>query len=429
MIKKVKVPEMKILLIGSGGREHALAWKIRQSAQCEKLFCAPGNAGTSQIAENIPINAEDIKALLDFVRKEKISLTVVGPDNSLALGIVDEFEAKGMKIFGPGKKAAMIESSKIFAKKLMQKYNIPTAFAQEFSSPEEAVAFVKKKGAPIVVKADGLALGKGVIICNSVSEAENAVKKIMVEKAFGSAGEKILLEEFLEGEEASYFAFSDGKNILPLVSSQDHKQVFDDDKGPNTGGMGAYSPAPVVSKAVEKKILQGIMQKTINAMRSEGTPYKGVLYAGLMIKGGEAKVIEFNARFGDPETQAILPRMESDIVEIMLACIEGKLAEKKIFWGENPCTCVVLASGGYPGHYEKNKEIFGLQKTGSAIVFHAGTKTENGKILTNGGRVLGVSALGKTIEESIQNAYSAVSKISFEKMHFRKDIGKKALKR
>ncbi|HLD59056.1 MAG TPA: phosphoribosylamine--glycine ligase [archaeon] len=420
---------MKILLIGSGGREHALAWKIRQSAQCEKLFCAPGNAGTSQIAENIPINAEDIKALLDFVRKEKISLTVVGPDNSLALGIVDEFEAKGMKIFGPGKKAAMIESSKIFAKKLMQKYNIPTAFAQEFSSPEEAVAFVKKKGAPIVVKADGLALGKGVIICNSVSEAENAVKKIMVEKAFGSAGEKILLEEFLEGEEASYFAFSDGKNILPLVSSQDHKQVFDDDKGPNTGGMGAYSPAPVVSKAVEKKILQGIMQKTINAMRSEGTPYKGVLYAGLMIKGGEAKVIEFNARFGDPETQAILPRMESDIVEIMLACIEGKLAEKKIFWGENPCTCVVLASGGYPGHYEKNKEIFGLQKTGSAIVFHAGTKTENGKILTNGGRVLGVSALGKTIEESIQNAYSAVSKISFEKMHFRKDIGKKALKR
>ena len=429
MIKKVKVPEMKILLIGSGGREHALAWKIRQSAQCEKLFCAPGNAGTSQIAENIPINAEDIKALLDFVRKEKISLTVVGPDNSLALGIVDEFEAKGMKIFGPGKKAAMIESSKIFAKKLMQKYKIPTAFAQEFSSPEEAVAFVKKKGAPIVVKADGLALGKGVIICNSVSEAENAVKKIMVEKAFGSAGEKILLEEFLEGEEASYFAFSDGKNILPLVSSQDHKQVFDDDKGPNTGGMGAYSPAPVVSKAVEKKILQGIMQKTINAMRSEGTPYKGVLYAGLMIKGGEAKVIEFNARFGDPETQAILPRMESDIVEIMLACIEGKLAEKKIFWGENPCTCVVLASGGYPGHYEKNKEIFGLQKTGSAIVFHAGTKTENGKILTNGGRVLGVSALGKTIEESIQNAYSAVSKISFEKMHFRKDIGKKALKR
>ena len=429
MIKKVKVPEMKILLIGSGGREHALAWKIRQSAQCEKLFCAPGNAGTSQIAENIPINAEDIKALLDFVRKEKISLTVVGPDNSLALGIVDEFEAKGMKIFGPGKKAAMIESSKIFAKKLMQKYNIPTAFAQEFSSPEEAVAFVKKKGAPIVVKADGLALGKGVIICNSVSEAENAVKKIMVEKAFGSAGEKILLEEFLEGEEASYFAFSDGKNILPLVSSQDHKQVFDDDKGPNTGGMGAYSPAPVVSKAVEKKILQGIMQKTINAMRSEGTPYKGVLYAGLMIKGGEVKVIEFNARFGDPETQAILPRMESDIVEIMLACIEGKLAEKKIFWGENPCTCVVLASGGYPGHYEKNKEIFGLQKTGSAIVFHAGTKTENGKILTNGGRVLGVSALGKTIEESIQNAYSAVSKISFEKMHFRKDIGKKALKR
>src|SRR3989344_2377796 len=420
---------MKILLIGSGGREHALAWKIRQSAQCEKLFCAPGNAGTSQIAENIPINAEDIKALLDFVRKEKISLTVVGPDNSLALVIVDEFEAKGMKIFGPGKKAAMIESSKIFAKKLMQKYNIPTAFAQEFSSPEEAVAFVKKKGAPIVVKADGLALGKGVIICNSVSEAENAVKKIMVEKAFGSAGEKILLEEFLEGEEASYFAFSDGKNILPLVSSQDHKQVFDDDKGPNTGGMGAYSPAPVVSKAVEKKILQGIMQKTINAMRSEGTPYKGVLYAGLMIKGGEAKVIEFNARFGDPETQAILPRMESDIVEIMLACIEGKLAEKKIFWGENPCTCVVLASGGYPGHYEKNKEIFGLQKTGSAIVFHAGTKTENGKILTNGGRVLGVSALGKTIEESIQNAYSAVSKISFEKMHFRKDIGKKALKR
>ncbi|MDD5162756.1 MAG: phosphoribosylamine--glycine ligase [Candidatus ainarchaeum sp.] len=423
---------MKILLVGSGGREHALAWKIRQSRLCEKLFCAPGNAGTSEIAENIPINAEDVKALADFAEKHKIGLTIVGPEAPLVEGIVNEFEKRGLKIFGPSAKAAMLEGSKIFAKKIMQKYGIPTAESGEFVSAEKALAYLKNKGVPIVVKADGLAAGKGVFVCNSPEEAENAVKKILLESAFGSAGKKILIEEFLEGEEASFLAFSDGKNILPMVSSQDHKRAFDKDLGPNTGGMGAYSPAPVVTKKLEKKILKGIMQKTIDAMKSEGAEYKGVLYAGLMIKNWEAKVLEFNARFGDPETQAILPRMKSDILEIMLACIEGNLAEKKIKWSKKHCTCVVLASGGYPGRYKKNKEIFGLEKAReikNALVFHAGTKIENGKILTNGGRVLGISALGKTIEESIGNAYSAVSKISFEKMHCRKDIGKKAIKK
>jgi phosphoribosylamine--glycine ligase len=420
---------MKILLVGSGGREHALAWKIVQSRHCEKLFCAPGNAGTSAIAENIQINAEDIDALAGFAEKQKIDLTVVGPEVPLVLGIVDRFEKCGLKIFGPSGKAAMLEGSKAFAKKIMQKYGIPTAESREFVSAEEAFSYLKKQKAPIVVKADGLAAGKGVLICSSLEEAENAVKKIMLENAFGEAGKKIVIEEFLEGEEASFLAFSDGKTVKPMVSSQDHKRVFDNDEGPNTGGMGACSPALIVTKKLEKKILREIMQKTIDAMKKEGAKYKGVLYAGLMIKNGKIKVLEFNARFGDPETQAILPRMDSDIVEIMLACIKGTLKGKKIEWSKKPCACVVLASGGYPGHYEKNKEIFGLEKNCNAFVFHAGTKKENNKILTNGGRVLGISALGKTIGEAIQNAYFAAEKISFEKMHYRRDIGQKALKK
>ncbi|MDD5148456.1 MAG: phosphoribosylamine--glycine ligase [Candidatus ainarchaeum sp.] len=418
---------MKILLFGSGGREHCLAWKIRQSRHCTKLFCAPGNAGTAQIAENVAINAEDIPALLEFSLKEKIDLTVVGPENPLVAGIVDEFEKKGLKIFGPKKAAAMLEGSKAFAKKIMRKYCIPTAEAKEFVSAEEALAYLQRQKMPVVVKADGLAAGKGVLICGTLPEAEKAVKKILLEKEFGEAGAKVVIEEFLEGEEASFLAFCDGKTVKPMASSQDHKRVFDNDKGLNTGGMGAYSPAPVVTKKIELEVLQGIMQKIIDAMKKEGAEYKGVLYAGLMIKNGKAKVLEFNARFGDPETQVILPRMESDLVEIMLACIEGKLAEKELEWKKDACTGVVLASGGYPENYEKGKEIFGLEKVENAFVFQAGTKIENGKTVTSGGRVLVVSALGKNIEESIKNAYSEVKKISFEKMHYRKDIGRKAV--
>lgn len=419
---------MKILIIGKGGREHTLAWKIKQSPLCEKLYCAPGNTGTAQLAENIGIGDSDISALADFAEKEQIGLTVVGPEAPLVEGIVDEFESRGLNVFGPQKNSAIIEGSKVFTKQLLSKYGIPTAWFGEFDSPEKAIKFIREKGVPIVVKADGLAAGKGVLLCNTVEEAEKAVRQIMVEKAFGEAGSKIIVEEFLTGEEASYLVFTDGKTIKPMVSSQDHKRALDGDKGLNTGGMGAYSPAPIVTKELEEKILSEVMQKTVDAMKAEGREYKGVLYAGLMVKDGAAKVLEFNARFGDPETQALIPRMDSDIVEIMLACIEGNLAEKELKWKSDACTCVVLASGGYPGKYEKGKEIMGLDSVADAVVFHAGTKSENGKVLTDGGRVLGVSALGSTIEESIKTAYSSVEKISFEKMHFRTDIGKKAIK-
>ena len=420
---------MKILVIGKGGREHALAWKIKQSEHCEKLYCAPGNPGTAELGKNVPIDDSDISALADFAEKEGIGLTVVGPEAPLVSGIVDEFEKRGLKIFGPKKNAAIIEGSKVFTKNLLKKYSIPTAWFGEFNSSEKAVEFIKEKGFPIVVKADGLAAGKGGLICNSLEEAEHAVKEIMLDKAFGEAGNKIIVEEFLEGEEASYMVFTDGTEIRPMVSSQDHKRALDNDKGLNTGGMGAYSPAPVVTQKLEEKILREIMARAIDAMKAEGREYSGILYAGLMIKNGEPKVLEFNARFGDPEAQAIIPRMESDIVEIMLACIEKTLASRQIAWKKNACACVVIASGGYPQKYEKGKEISGLDSVKDAVVFHAGTREEKGKILTNGGRVLGISALGATIEESIKKAYSAVKKISFEKMHYRTDIGKKALGR
>ena len=423
---------MRILVIGSGGREHALAWKIAQSKQVKQVFIAPGNAGTATVGKNIDIGANDFAKLAAFAEKEKIDLTVVGPEDPLANGIVDFFQEKGLNVFGPNKKAAIIEGSKTFCRNLLKKYGIPSAEYASFDSAEKAKDYLHEKGAPIVVKADGLAAGKGAVVCDTVTEAEKAIDKMMVEKEFGDAGKKIILEEKLLGEECSFIVFSDGKNIQPMVSSQDHKPVFDNDKGPNTGGMGAYSPAPVVTKQLEKEILQKIMQPTVDALRKEGRLFKGVLYGGLMITAKGPKVIEFNCRFGDPETQVILPRLESDLVPILQGCIDGKLADKKVKWSKNACCCVAMASGGYPGHYEKGKEIKGLQdasKLPDTVVFHAGTKQENGKILSNGGRVLGVTALGKTIKESIGNAYKAVNLIKFEGAHYRKDIGQKALKR
>jgi phosphoribosylamine--glycine ligase len=421
-----------VLIVGSGGREHAIALALSKSKKIGKIFCAPGNAGTATIAENIPISAEDITALANFAAEKKIDLTVVGPEAPLVNGIVDSFESRKLKIFGPNKNAAIIEGSKSFTRDLLKKYNIPSAEYVVFTEAEKALAYLKQKCVPIVVKADGLAAGKGVIVCQTMQEAEDAIKKILVEKAFGEAGNKLILEEFLDGEEASYLAFSDGESIKPMASAQDHKRALDNDVGANTGGMGAYSPAPVVTEKLEKEVLETIMFPTIQAMKKEGREYKGVLYAGLMITEQGPKVLEFNARFGDPETQVILPRLKGDLFEILLACIDGSLEKQKVSWSKEACTCVVLASGGYPEHYEKGIEIFGLDaaaKVNHAVVFHAGTKLENKKVLTNGGRVLGVTALGKTIKDSIQTAYAAVEKISFEKMHYRKDIGHRALER
>ncbi len=423
---------MRVLVIGSGGREHAIAWKIAQSNKVKQVFIAPGNAGTASVGKNIDIAANDFAKLAAFAEKEKIDLTVVGPEDPLVNGIVDFFQEKGLNIFGPNKKAAIIEGSKTFCRDLLRKYDIPSAEYKAFDSAEKAKDYLHEKGAPIVVKADGLAAGKGAVVCDTVEEAEKAIDKMMVEKVFGEAGSRVVLEEKLVGEECSFIVFSDGKNIQPMVSSQDHKPVFDNDKGPNTGGMGAYSPAPVVTKQLEKEILGKIMQPAVDALRKEGRLFKGVLYGGLMITAQGPKVIEFNCRFGDPETQVILPRLESDLVPILQGCIDGKLAGQEVKWGKNACCCVAMASGGYPGHYEKGKDIFGLKeaaKLPETVVFHAGTKQENGKILSNGGRVLGVTALGSTIKESIDNAYKAVNRIKFEGMHYRKDIGQKALRR
>jgi len=422
---------MKILIVGNGGREHTLAWKIKQSPLCEKLYCAPGNAGTAMLAENINIGAEDIGGIVAFAKEKQIDLVVVGPEAPLVEGLVDELEKEGIRAFGPSKKAAILEGSKIFTRELLQKYNIPSAEFASFDNAEKALEYIEEKGAPIVVKADGLAAGKGAIVCEKKEEAKNAINEILVEKKFGESGSKVIIEEKLIGEEASYLVFSDGKNFLPMVSSQDHKRIYDEDKGPNTGGMGAYSPAPIITKEIEDKVIEEIIKPTIDAMEKEGRKYKGVLYAGLMITKDGPKIIEFNCRFGDPEIQALMPRLNGDIIPILDACIDEKLGETNISWKDEACCCVVMASGGYPKSYEKGKEITGLEKIvgNEIVVFQAGTKEENGKILTNGGRVLGVSALGKTIQESIDNAYLGVGKISFEKAYFRKDIGKKALNR
>jgi phosphoribosylamine---glycine ligase len=426
---------VKILVIGSGGREHALVWKISQSRRVKKIFCAPGNAGIADLATCVPIEAVEIEKLIQFVKTEAINLTVVGPEAPLSLGIVDIFQKKGFKIFGATRKAAEIEYSKSFAKSLMNQYGIPTAESKSFTRHEKAEAYIRKADFPVVVKADGLAAGKGVLICQTVDEALDALKLIMLDMAFGEAGKKVIVEEFLIGEEASFLAFTDGKTVLALPSSQDHKAVFDNDEGPNTGGMGAYSPAPVVDEYLHRRIMEEVMIPTVNAMAAEGRPYKGVLYAGLMIDNDKIKVLEFNARFGDPEAQPLLIRLKNDIVDIMEAVIDGRLDKCRLDIDERASVCVVMASGGYPGAYSKGIPIFGLEdvrKLKNVIVFHAGTSFANGtteSVVTNGGRVLGVTALGDSVKEAIATAYHAVSKITWEGVQYRKDIGQKALRR
>ncbi len=421
---------MRVLVVGGGGREHALVWKIRQSPKVTKVYCAPGNAGISEQATLVPIQANDLSRLLDFALKEEIDLTVVGPEEPLTRGIVDLFESKGLSIFGASQKAAELEGSKGFAKGMMKKYHIPTAAYEVFEDQGDAINYIRKQDAPIVVKADGLAAGKGVILCKTVEEAIQSVDQIMVKKVFGEAGRRVVIEEYLVGEEASYLAFTDGKAILPLASSQDHKPVFDADEGPNTGGMGAYSPAPVVTDEVNQRIIEKILRPIIQGMAEEGRPYKGVIYAGLMIHNGHPKVLEFNARFGDPETQPVLMRMKGDLIPILEACIHGELSQCQIEWEDKASVCVVMASKGYPGAYERGKVIEGLKevsKMEDVFVFHAGTAFGDGKIITNGGRVLGVTGLGANIPKAIERAYEAVQKISWEGVHYRKDIGKKAL--
>jgi phosphoribosylamine--glycine ligase len=429
---------MRVLVIGSGGREHALVWKIAQSKLADKIFCAPGNGGIAQQAECLDIKAEDIPALLDFVRREKIDLTVVGPEAPLSQGIVDEFANYKLRIFGPNKKAAQLEASKVFAKELMAKYKVPTAEFKVFNNADEAKRYIEKIGAPCVVKADGLAQGKGVIVAKSVDEAQQAVTSIMQEKIFGNAGNKLIVEECLEGQEASILVIADSQAVVALASSQDHKRIFDNDEGANTGGMGAYSPAPVVTQELFNEIFDKVIYRTIDGLAKEGISYKGILYAGIMITKDGPKVLEFNARFGDPETEVILPRLKSDLLEVMLAASEEKLSRfKALNWDNRACVCVVCASGGYPGDYEKGKEILGLDEAGKmqdVVVFHAGTKKSTVhspqstvKYFTNGGRVLGVTGLGSGIKEAINKTYQAVEKISFEGMHFRRDIGRKAI--
>ncbi len=422
---------MKILIVGGGGREHALAFAIKKSPLCDELFCAPGNAGTAQIAHNIDIRDSDINSIVSFCVENKIGLVVVGPEIPLVLGLVDELGRKGIKAFGPAKNAAQIEASKSFSKYFFKKYSLPTADFEVFDNFEDAKNYINKKGAPIVVKADGLAAGKGVTVAQTDAEAIDALKAIFIDRKFGDAGNKVVIEEKLEGEEASFLAFSDGKNILPMIAAQDHKPVFDNDLGPNTGGMGAYAQAPIVDDKLKQYIIKDIIQKTIDGLREEGIVYKGVLYAGLMIKDKKPYLLEFNCRFGDPETQAILPLMDSDIVEIMLASIDGNLSSKTIKWKRKYAVCVVLASGGYPGKYDKGKIIRGLndvRKLDNVYVFHAGTSEKNADIVTNGGRVLNVVGTDENFERAQKKSYDAIKLISFDGMQYRKDIGDKAKK-
>ncbi len=421
---------MKVLVIGGGGREHAIAWKLSQSKHINKIYCTPGNAGIAGIAECIDIGTSDFDSLINFVRYEWIDLTIVGPEEPLSMGIVDAFEKEGRKIVGPTKSAAQLESSKVFSKEFMKRHRIPSADYKVFSSYIHAEEYVRMKGAPIVIKADGLAAGKGVIVASTVNEALDALRLIMKDKAFGKAGDRVIVEECLQGEEASFMAFTDGTTIIPMVSAQDHKRVADNDTGPNTGGMGAYSPAPVITRELESLVIDKIMMPTINGLKAEGIKYKGILYAGLMINEGRPYVLEFNCRLGDPETQPVLFRLESDLMDIFMAIADEKLSDITVQWKDDPSVCVVLASGGYPGEYQKGKVIEGLDKSlKNVVVFHAGTSFNNDNIVTNGGRVLGVTASGKDIMAAKQAAYEAIQNIHFDDMHYRKDIADKALKK
>jgi len=422
---------LKTLIIGNGGREDAIAWAISKSPRVSKIYIAPGNAGTSRYGENIDISPDDIAGLMAFAAEKAIDLTIVGPELPLTLGIVDAFRAKGLLIFGPSKEAAALEGSKAFCKDILKAASIPTADYEAFTYSADALQYLSTAALPLVVKADGLAAGKGVLICRTKDEADEAVNLIMGKKTFGDAGKKIIIEEYLEGEEASFLAITDGERVVPLAPAQDHKAIFEGDKGPNTGGMGAYSPAPIITPALETKILDSIIKPLIKAMNNAGKRYTGVLYAGLMIsKTGGLKVLEFNCRFGDPETQPILARLEDDLFEILFESASGRLTKTKLNWSDKHSLCVVMASGGYPGSYKKGLPISGLEEAGKmdkVIVFHAGTKRSNGQIITSGGRVLGVTGLGKTIEEARTITYDAVKALKFEGAYYRKDIAIKAL--
>lgn len=425
---------MKILLIGGGGREHALAWKLAQSTKVENIFAAPGNPGIAELpkCQCIALNLDDLEKVADYAEDNGIDLTVVGPEATLVAGIADVFKRRGLPVFGPSKAAAQLEGSKAFSKELMAKYDIPTAFFKICEDIETAKAYVEEKGAPIVVKADGLAAGKGVVVAMTKEEALEAIDEMMADQKFGNAGARVVLEEFMEGEEASLLAFTDGKTVVPMIAAQDHKRVYDNDEGPNTGGMGTYAPAPVMTDVLRLKATERILKPVVAAMAEEGTPYQGCLYAGLMIKGDSVKVVEFNCRFGDPETQVILPLLDGDLAEIMLACATGTLDEVEVAWSDKAAVCVVMASGGYPGSYENGKEISGLVEANTdeaTVVFHAGTKLADGKIVTAGGRVLGVTSVDKNIREARDRAYAAVEKIKFDKVFYRKDIAWRALKR
>jgi phosphoribosylamine--glycine ligase len=429
---------MKVLVVGSGGREHAMVWAIARSPQVDKVYCAPGNAGMANLAELVDIKAGDIGGLIRFAKAHGVDVTLVGPEDPLADGIADRFRDEGLAIFGPSAAAARIESSKSFAKDIMVKYGVPTAKARTFtaggSGMDDALAYIDEVGAPVVVKADGLAAGKGVIVAATVDEAKDAVRSMMEEGRFGGAGDTVLVEEFLEGEEASILAFTDGGAVVPMVSSQDHKRAQDGDEGPNTGGMGAYSPAPVVTPGMMDRIMEEVMVPTVRGMKEEGCQYQGILYAGLMITDEGPRVVEFNCRLGDPETQAVLVRLRSDIMVPVKAVCEGALAGVTLDWDPRPAVCVIMASGGYPGPYEKGKAIEGLDDANAmegVVVFHAGTATGEGEqgFETSGGRVLGVTALGEDIPAAVERAYEAVDKVYFEKAHFRKDIAHRALAR
>jgi phosphoribosylamine--glycine ligase len=417
---------MNILVVGSGGREHAIIWKLSQSDRVDKIYCAPGNAGISQLAECVDISATDIENLVSFAKNTDIDLTIVGMDDPLMLGIVDAFEEAELKIFGPRKNAAIIEGSKIFSKELMKKHNIPTADYEIFHDPELADNYLKKyDNYPVVIKADGLALGKGVLICNTYEEASDAIKTIMIEKKFGDAGSKIVIEEFLRGPEVSVLSFCDGETIIPMVSAQDHKRALDGDQGLNTGGMGTFSPSKYYTDDIHKQCIETIFKPSLQAMKKEGRPFNGIMFFGLMLTEKGPKLLEYNARFGDPEAQVVLPRLKTDLVDIVDYAINGRLNELDINWNNKACVCVILASGGYPVKYEKGYEITGLnkQKQDDILIFHAGTKIVNDKVVTNGGRVLGLTSIGDDIVQAREKAYEALKYIDFYKKQYRTDIG------
>ena len=422
---------MKVLVIGSGGREHALVWKLRQSPHVEKIFCAPGSAAIGELAELVPLAPDHLQQLAEFAAREQIDLTVAGPELPLTLGIADVFSAQGLRLFGPDRAAAQLEGSKAFAKEILKENHIPTASFGVFTDAASARRFLSQQPPPYVVKADGLAAGKGVIICASRAEAEAAIDEILVQKSFGQAGEKIVIEEFLEGEEASFMVLTDGAHILPLATSQDHKRVFDHDQGPNTGGMGAYSPAPVVTPQIHHSVLNEILIPLLGGLRKRAICYRGLIYVGLMITKSGPKVLEFNVRFGDPECQPIMMRLKSDLVPLLEATIDGKLDQLQLEWHKDAAVCVVLCARGYPGLYEKGNEIHGLEELKNwdkGFAFHAGTTKSNDRWFTSGGRVLGVTARGSDIAEAVREAYHGVKKISWDGMHYRTDIGHRALK-